>query len=130
MKTLAKLHESFISSARKPMLSGGVPIRPVERDAVLVPATRWTTVKVNDVTMLKRTYMFMDVEQKRAFVCALMDEERAVEHTIELNVHDETVDVVLWTRGINSITNVDKELAMRIDELHIDMMYNGTHVKR
>jgi pterin-4a-carbinolamine dehydratase len=128
---LAKLHETFINNARKPMISGDVPISPsTQNNAVLQPGMRWNVVKSGDITFLKRTYLFIEPDVRRRFVCATMDEERIVEHVIEMNVYDESVDVILWTRGLNSITNVDKELAKRIDELYIDMMYNSGHDKR
>lgn len=125
MSYLARLHEDFIDRARKPMDFGQLPIKPVEKDVPVIVSSKWA----NRDKKLSKVFRFRDIGERNLFVKHLLDHEQEVQHNANLVIDEDYVDVCVWTRDINSITEIDKEYAKYADSLYKDVLYSTSQVK-
>jgi pterin-4a-carbinolamine dehydratase len=105
-----------------------MPIMP--KDVLVVPhATRWKSIKDNEgITKLRKTYSFT-FTGKVFFLNELASHEELIQHFIDYLVkfNDQTkqfdITVDLYTHGINSITETDKEFAAFCDIVYAEACY-------
>ena len=122
MKKLNHLHEEFIEKARRPMTFGRLPIKPIEGDIAIVAVDKWTTT--SNPRSLKKSFRFMSIERRNAFVKKLLQYEAETLHNATMTIDESSVTVVLFTKDINTITELDKEYAKYADLLYKDIVYN------
>lgn len=117
---VSRLHEEFITLARRPMSFGNLPVMPKDADVPLIPVNKWQ--KING--KLKKTYSFRLKEQKVRFVKELLDYELEAGHNADMEVSEDKVTLYLQTRDIEQITELDKEYAKHSDVLYRDVVYS------
>lgn len=72
--------------------------------------------------MLK-TYTFRTLKQRSSFVSGLMSYETAVKHMGRISMNGTDVTVQLWTDGIDSVSELDREYAAFADTAYKDVTY-------
>jgi pterin-4a-carbinolamine dehydratase len=101
-----------------------MPITPQENPAKLVISVdKWTMVRLDDgSSRLRKTYRFRDLFDKSQFVKALMTYETSTGHSAEISMDQTEVRIEVWTRDLNSPTEIDKEYARFADVLFRDVV--------
>jgi pterin-4a-carbinolamine dehydratase len=91
---------------------------------------RWNLIKDNNgYSRLCKLYTFPKIEQRTKFIYLIAQQELLIQHFIELlstyNEENKTFDVkvLIWTRGINSVTEIDKEFAAYCDIILKEILY-------
>lgn len=125
MSYFARLHEDFIERARKPMDFGQLPVKPVQKDVPVIASSKW----IARDKKLSKIFRFRDLGERNLFVKLLLDHEHEVQHSANLVIDEDYVDVCVWTRDINSITEIDKEYAKHADSLYKEVLYSTIDVK-
>lgn len=123
---LRQLHEEFLDKARRPMDFGRLPVMPRGRDVPLVPSARWE--KSNN--SLVKTYEFISKDLRNDFVRQILMHEEDVGHYALMTIREDTVMLVLQTKDVKQITELDKEYASVADELFKDVVYSLSHDRR
>ena len=123
---LRQLHEEFLNRARRPMDFGRLPVMPRGRDVPLVPSARWE--KSNN--SLVKTYEFISKDLRNDFVRQILMHEEDVGHYALITIREDTVMLVLQTKDVKQITELDKEYASVADELFKDVVYSLSHDRR
>lgn len=125
---LSNLHENFIDDARRPMLSTGkLPVNKREAEVPVIAVEKWR--KVGTKKALTKTYHFMKPQHKVEFVKQIMDLEAETNHQVTLLAEGDKVSLGLLTRGVEQVTELDREFAKQADEIFSDIVYSKTHVK-
>ena len=123
VKRLQKLHEEFIDVARRPMSFGRLPIKPVDGDVAIIPVDKWTTTK--DPASMRKTFKFFSMDLRNRFLQKLLQYEVEEQHSAILTVEEDSVMINLYTKDLNSVTELDKEYAKFADILYKDIVYNA-----
>lgn len=122
-QSLKYLLEGFIEKANRPMTLGGLPVSPKEAEAPVLPVERWKT----DGGQLSKTYKFRRPEDRNAFVQELFLYEQEVQHNATIIVTEGHVKLVLYTKDLDKVTELDKEYAKYADVLFRDLVYSPVH---
>lgn len=120
---LSRLHEEFMERARRPMNFDRLPVSPILPDPPIVVTNRWS--KSDDT--LKKSYQFRESKQRNDFVRQLLDYEQSVGHHAVIRVEEDRVGLVLQTKDIKQVTELDREYAAYADELYRDTVYSSDH---
>lgn len=102
-----------------------IPIKPVPPDVPVIVSNKWS---VRD-KKLSKVYSFRDQGERNLFVKMLLDHEQEVQHNANIVIDEDYVDICVWTRDINSITELDKEYAKHADSLYKEVLYSTSNVK-
>jgi len=105
---------------------GRLPVMPRGRDVPLVPSARWE--KSNN--SLVKTYEFISKDLRNDFVRQILMHEEDVGHYALMTIREDTVMLVLQTKDVKQITELDKEYASVADELFKDVVYSLSHDRR
>lgn len=119
MKKLMLLHEDFIKQAKRPMF-GGLPITPKMSEVPVFPMERWQDV---DGTIIKR-YQFRRPADRDRFILTLLQYEADVQHHADLHVKEGSVQVSLFTKDLDKVTEIDREYATFSDMTYRDIVYS------
>lgn len=125
MSYFSRLHEEFIDRARKPMDFGNLPVKPVAPDVPVIVSSKWA----NRDKKLSKVFRFRNLNERNLFVKLLLDHEQEVQHNANIVIDEDYVDVCIWTRDINSITELDKEYAKHADSLYKEVMFSTSKMK-
>jgi pterin-4a-carbinolamine dehydratase len=126
MSLLARLHEDYIEKARRPTtFSDGLPVKPVSPDVPVIVTNKW----VSKDGRLFKTYRFREVEERNLFVKLLLDHEQEVRHNARITVDEDYVDISVWTKDVNSVTELDKEYAKHADSVYKEVLYSTSDLK-
>lgn len=102
------------------MSFGDLPVDPKAAEAPIIPTDKWQ----KDKDFLKKKYQFRLKEFKVEFVRQILDYETEVGHNATITIEEDTVTLVLQTKDIKKITELDKEYARYADELFRDIVYS------
>ena len=75
---------------------------------------------------LSRTFEFQDFKKLYYFVRNLLFHQDEMHHHSTVTINHQSVLVETFTHGVNSVTELDKELASFCDELFEDVQYYYT----
>ena len=92
-----------------------VPILP--KDA------SWETVSQEEYTALKRVYEFGSLEHLMYFINEVIILAERVNHHPKLVIDHREIEVILYTKDYNDITESDFKLSHQIDEIFDDINY-------
>lgn len=120
---LIRLHEEFLDKARRPMSFDRLPIQAKENNLPIIPTNKW----IENKKFITKTYSFKETLQKNEFIKDLLDYEESIGHHATLTIEKDTVQVVLQTKDIDQVTELDREYAKYADELFKDIAYNRKH---
>jgi pterin-4a-carbinolamine dehydratase len=119
MKQLTHLHESFIEKANRPMGFGSLPVKQVAASLPIVPISKWT----KSAGSLTKDFTFQTSEARSNFLRALLDYEDDCGHHADLRITEDVVVVILKTKGVDSVTELDAEYAKEVDLLFKEVIY-------
>jgi len=118
-RSLANLHESFINKAREPFVKGVLPVEPREAFLPIVPMNIW---KKSQEQYIKK-YEFREQKQRNEFIKQLLDYEDEVGHNAKMVINEDVVVVMLQTKDIDRVTELDKEYAKYADAVYKDVVH-------
>jgi len=122
-RNLKQLHEQFIATATRPMTFGNLPVEPQEAEVPVVAVERWRSL---DGCMFK-TYKFRRPSDKLDFVMGLLSYEQEVGHHARMTIEEDTVSLMLTTKNVDRITELDKEFAKFADTHFHDVVYSPAY---
>lgn len=125
MKKLSELHENFLDVARRPMSFNRLPVMPRESDVPILPSNKWTK---KDGSISKK-YEFMSKDIRNEFVSELFEHEKSAGHHAKLIIDEDYVIVILQTKNIGQVTELDKEYAKYSDSVYKDVSYKTQEKK-
>jgi pterin-4a-carbinolamine dehydratase len=105
------------------MSFGRLPIKPVDGDVAIIPVDKWTTTK--DPASMRKTFKFFSMDLRNRFLQKLLQYEVEEQHSAILTVEEDSVMINLYTKDLNSVTELDKEYAKFADILYKDIVYNA-----
>lgn len=121
-KQLLRLHEEFIDKAARPMDFGKLPVKSVSKgDLPIIAVNKWAK---NKEGKLHKKFLFRDQETKREFVMSLMEYEEDVNHNATITITEDSVDVTVYTKDLDVVTELDKEYASAADNIFKDALYS------
>jgi len=96
---------------------------PIDRSDVPVKPVRSVWQVVQNPERLVRPYVFKDAGGLKYFVNNLIDYQEKVQHHANIEIDHLTVVVSTSTKDLNSVTELDKELASFCDEIFEDITF-------
>jgi len=90
------------------------PVSPVSSDWALSPCGK----------KLERQFTFPNVRSRNAFVLDIMELENSSGHHVDYNVSDTDVFVVLQTKDLNMVTDLDLECSKRLSDCAVDVRHS------
>jgi pterin-4a-carbinolamine dehydratase len=110
--------ENFRKEYAKSILESSVIT--AKKRPVIVAKEKWD---ISDGNMMKR-FMLRTSEQRKYFVSTMIDKEQEMQHYAKaIILKKDSVTVVLSSESVAKVTDLDKELSVFLDELHVDAMY-------
>lgn len=126
MTKLGLLMEGFVARAREstvPPLKG--PVKVSEDDRLPInPIERWV---FEDKKRLRKIFVFKGMEQRNLFLAQLLQYEEYTTHTAEIKIVKNSVELVVWTKDADTVTDLDKTYAKTADELYKDVCFIPAH---
>ena len=92
-----------------------LPISPEE--------TSWASLNENNIHFMFKLYIFDHAKHLEYFVSQILKKSNEIDHHPILLIDKNTVDIKLYTRDINDITELDTEYAKYIDEIYEEIDY-------
>ncbi len=124
--TMRELNECFIENARR---SAVTPVRAIDRQPVIAASDRW--VPSADKTTISKKFSFISTEKRNQFVFGMLAREEHYKHpTMKTVIDDNEVCVTLGTRDLQTVTELDRELASFCDVLHKELLYSHLDASR
>lgn len=117
---LQQLHEQFIEQANRPMDFGGSPIKAQRPVPVIVPVDRWTSSEAG----LRKKFLFRRPEDRTRFITDMLEYEEQVQHHAEMTIREGEVTLVVITKDVERVTEVDKEYAAFADSVFKDVVFS------
>lgn len=124
MKKVSQIHEDFINAARRPMTFGKLPVKSVEPSLPVVPIDKWQ--KLPEGKLYKR-FLFQDIPTRNDFVERILDHEDEINHRASIKIEDTYVDLTVFTKDVDVITELDKEYAKAANDIFKDVVYSMPH---
>ena len=94
-----------------------VPIKASEVETPLVAVDRW---RVTNKKLMKR-FTFRNTAHRLVFVNGLMRYEEQVQHNALITIDGSVVEMCVWTRDLEDVTELDQEYAAYCDSLFRDI---------
>ncbi len=95
------------------MTSSTVPIR------VSSPRSEWEII--DSPKRLSRVFFFSDFPTLKSFLGHILDYENQTQHHAEIKINEMSVEVSLFTRDLNAITELDYDYAKFSDVIYRDL---------
>ncbi len=90
----------------------------------IIPVNRWI---LENKRLLRKNFAFDTMSQRNWFVSELMEFEGKNGHAAQIMVSELSVELQLSTKGVDVVTELDKEYAKFADVLYADVMYVPEH---
>jgi pterin-4a-carbinolamine dehydratase len=119
---LKKLHESYIELSKRPMSLGRLPISPQNPELPVIPMDKWV-IKGNPKKLIK-TFRFRRPNDRNEMIKALLDYETETQHKADIIIKDEMLQIQLYTKNVEVVTEIDKEYAKYADQIFKDIVYS------
>lgn len=118
IRSLANLHEAFINKAREPMIKGSLPVQPKEDFLPIIAMNVW---KKSQEFYVKK-FEFRKQKHRNDFIKILLEYEDEVEHNAKMVINEGFVVLMLQTKDIEKVTELDKEYAKYADAVYKDVV--------
>lgn len=118
MRSLSDLHESFINKAREPFIKGVLPVKPKEG---FLPVIAMNTWKKSEDYYVKK-FEFRVQTHRNEFIKQLLEYEDEVGHNAKMVVNEGLVVLMLQTKDLERVTEIDKEYAKYADAVYKDVV--------
>ena len=96
----------------------------VSQTLPILPKNRWI---LENKRKLRNHLTFNTISQRNVFISQLLQYEAEKVHFAEIEISDLDVKVCIFTKNLESITELDKEYAKFVDVLYKDVMYVPEH---
>lgn len=128
MRSLVSLNEAFIERANRSILHN-VPISAKSaRTLPVLPTDKWLKVSLSEgASGLSKTFNFQNNEFRDRFILGILDYESHYEHRARVTFSDMKVTIVVQTKHLDVITELDKDYTKFCDTLYRDTVYNQLH---
>lgn len=100
------------------MIKGTLPVDPVEAFLPVVPMNTW---KKSQDSYVKK-FEFRLQEQRDMFIKNLLNYEADVGHHAKMVINKDLVVLMLQTKDVNIVTELDKEYAKHADSVYKDVV--------
>lgn len=117
MKKIKDLMKEYIEINYEPIKSKA--LIKVTKKVLLVPQNKWDLV--NNKTLEKKFY-FKSTEKRNNFIDKLFDYEKNKNHHATIIISQEIVKIILMTKRLSMVTELDKEYASYADSVYSDLM--------
>lgn len=95
------------------------PIRAQEPATLpIVPTQRWSVVGKKRLT---KSFVFETIEKRNDFMSQVLKLEAECGHSSEMFLSELEVQMKVWTRSSDSLTDLDKEYARTVDAIFRDL---------
>ena len=92
-----------------------VPIEP--------ETTQWTFIDDERGGRMERTYVFSNFKTLSYFINESLKQQNKVNHHAVITIDESSIAVVLQTKDVLDVTELDKELADYLDHIYKDTQY-------
>lgn len=123
MKKISFIHEAFIEKSRRPMSFGKLPVSQVSPELPVIPMNKW----LRENGKLCKKFLFRTTTARNLFLGHLFEYETDVNHHASLRIDEDYVEVRVFTKNLDSITEIDKEYARSADNIYKDVVYSTSH---
>lgn len=118
MRTLAELNETFINKAREPFVKGILPVQPKEG---FLPVIAMNTWKKSENYYIKK-FEFRVQSHRNEFIKQLLEYEDEVGHNAKMIIDEGTTLLMLQTKTLERVTEIDKEYSKYADAVYKDVV--------
>jgi pterin-4a-carbinolamine dehydratase len=84
---------------------------------------KWNSIDFGDYNALIKSYNFSSNDSLMYFVNEILTTSQKIDHDVKLIIDGKYIEVVLYTRGYNNVTDIDIKLSKIIDEIFDDLNY-------
>jgi pterin-4a-carbinolamine dehydratase len=116
---LVDLNRDFIERTVKPVVSG-LPIKVSNPDKLIIPIEKW---KIDKDKKLTKKFIFESYEDRNRFLTSMLSYEFQLGHHASFEMHELEIKISLLTKGVEKITELDKEYAKYADTVRRDLVY-------
>jgi len=118
MKKIKDLMKEYIEINYEPIKSKQKLVK-VTKKVLLVPQNKWDLI--NNKTLEKKFY-FKSIEKRNSFIEKLFEYENKKNHHAIILISEDVVKVILSTKKLQIVTELDKEYASYADSIFSDLM--------
>ena len=118
MKKIKDLMKEYIEINYEPIKSKQKLVK-VTKKVLLVPQNKWDLV--NNKTLEKKFY-FKSIEKRNNFIEKLFEYENKKNHHAIILISEDVVKIILSTKKLHMVTELDKEYASYADSVFSDLM--------
>lgn len=111
MGLLKTLHNDMLSA-------GKLPVKAIESPPVIA-VERW---KKNTNGFLEKKFLFVRMIDRNRFMNEILECELNCQHPATYVIKDDYVIITVSTKGVDVITELDKEFAKSADELYKEVL--------
>lgn len=115
-----------MEKARRPMSFGRLPVSASAAQLPVIPVNRWD----KSTGRLQKSYEFQDIPTRNRFVSTLMEYESEVGHNAVITLDELKVTLLVYTKDVDVITELDKEYASAADTTYKDVVYSRSDAGR
>jgi len=110
----SELHSKSRSMKLLPenFISGDLPLKPTKN--------HWELLESSG--RLSRRYTFKKLQQRNLFIEELLEYEEKNRHFGKIVIEDLSITIEVWTKDLESVTELDKEYARNCDSLYHDVI--------
>jgi len=95
----------------------------VSQVPIVVNKSTWETINDHDRTFMIKNYIFDRYRHLIYFTSELLEHARQKRHHPELSIKEDSVSVILYTKDLNEITELDIEYSKFADGLFSEINY-------
>ncbi len=110
------LHESLVEKVNQTTMSRRNPISAIKPP--IKPIKSWEKSEKS----LKKNFKFKDTEQRNDFIFQVLSYETVKGHSAKILINDLSVDILLTTKDLNKVTELDKEYSRAIDQIEREVI--------
>jgi pterin-4a-carbinolamine dehydratase len=111
------MHESYFQDTESVL-----PVRYSKNEPPIQPSFKWEKFSLDGATCLKKIFVLNNIQNRNYMINELLDYEQQVGHNAVIHINGNKITLLVYTKGINSITDIDHEYAKFADMLHKDSM--------
>jgi 4a-hydroxytetrahydrobiopterin dehydratase len=99
--------------------------RDIEFDQMpIVPETsNWLIIEKGQGDALYRSYVFSKFKTLFYFISEALKKQEKMNHHALMCIEENTVEIILQTRSVNTVTERDKELSEDLDDIYKDTKF-------
>jgi pterin-4a-carbinolamine dehydratase len=97
-------------------------VRVEKRELPITADYKWKVIEIDSTKSLEKTFVFSDLQKRSYFVKEILEREAEINHFAQIEIFQSSVKVILQTKTINVITELDKEYAKFIDGVYKDLI--------